>query len=476
MIQVPATESRFDCAPEAALAAIASHDGLLLADLDETLYLRNSTEDFIDSAVPGLLALMLMKILELVKPWRWSGGHATRDVWRTGLICIVLPWTKLIWRRRVQKRAAKFGNQPLLAAIRARQAETVIATVGFSDIVQPLIAAMGLTDTRIVSSRMYSFHDRLAGKSRLLTAALGADAVRHAMIVTDSVDDFDLLSACAKPLRVIWPTAQYRTALSRIYLPIEYLARVKRPGERYFIRGVLQEDFAYWLLTSLVLTATPLMHAAGLLLLLISFWAVYERGYVDNDLVASQFEAEPKLSVEFYRNPVATPILQPWLWAAAFGAAAIFVLRFPGDPQAVDFYKWAAVLVATYIWFKLYNRVDKRTRVWMFPVLQMARTAAFVALVPVSLVGAAALAAHLFSRWVPYYVYRFGGRNWPETQPALIRLTFFILIASLFAISQGLNSVLNYTGLALLAWTVFRAHRDIRSLCRSLQRIDRHLP
>src|SRR5262249_45162415 len=159
------------------------------------------------------------------------------------------------------------------------------------------------------------------GKLRMLMDALGPDFIRSAAVITDSSDDLDLLSSCAQPLRVVWPSARYRTALSNIYIPTEYVGRVKRPGQRYLIRGVLQDDFAYWLLTSLPLAAHPLYHGVGLLLLLVSFWAVYERGYVDNDLVARQYEAEPKLSSAFFSNPIATPVWLPWLWAAAFGAA-----------------------------------------------------------------------------------------------------------------------------------------------------------
>jgi len=39
-------------APDAALRAIAAFGGLVLVDLDETLYLSNSTEDFIDVVRP----------------------------------------------------------------------------------------------------------------------------------------------------------------------------------------------------------------------------------------------------------------------------------------------------------------------------------------------------------------------------------------------------------------------------------------
>jgi hypothetical protein len=471
-----ASASRFDCTPEAALAALAGFDGLLLVDLDETLYLRNSTEDFIDSAVPGLLALLLLKLLDLLKPWRWTGGPLTRDAWRVRLICVLMPWTLMLWRRGVQQRAASYTNQPLAATLRARAAAPLIATVGFLPIVAPLVAAMGFAEARIVAARLFVFEDRRGGKLRLLSAALGEAAVHESMVLSDSSDDLPLLAACARPLRVVWPEARYLTALSRCYWPTEYLARIKRPGERYFLRGVLQDDFAYWLLASVTLAAYPLFHVAGLLLLLISFWAIYELGYVDNDRVAEKFEREPKLSPEFFRNPVATPTWQPWLWAGAFGTAAIFVLRLPATPPVADFLRWLGVLVATYLWFRLYNRVDKNTRVWMFPVLQLARSCAFVVLVPISLVGTAALSAHLFSRWVPYYVYRFGGRNWPETQPHLIRLVFFVLIACLFAIAEGPAAVLNYPALALLLWTAFRARSEFASALGAASRLDRQGP
>jgi hypothetical protein len=37
---------QYDASPSEALAAVRTHQGPLLVDVDETLYLRNSTEDF----------------------------------------------------------------------------------------------------------------------------------------------------------------------------------------------------------------------------------------------------------------------------------------------------------------------------------------------------------------------------------------------------------------------------------------------
>src|SRR5271156_3775766 len=68
--------------PDATLSAIRAYDGPLLIDLDETLYLRNSTEDFIDCARPALLALLLLRMFDILEPWRLTGGIDTPATWR----------------------------------------------------------------------------------------------------------------------------------------------------------------------------------------------------------------------------------------------------------------------------------------------------------------------------------------------------------------------------------------------------------
>ena len=84
---------QYDTSPDVALAAVKTYEGPVLVDLDETLYLRNSTEDFISCAWPGLLALLVLKVLDLLKPWRLTGGTETRDTWRVRAISVFLPWT-----------------------------------------------------------------------------------------------------------------------------------------------------------------------------------------------------------------------------------------------------------------------------------------------------------------------------------------------------------------------------------------------
>jgi hypothetical protein len=464
-----------DASPEQALGEIRRHRGPIVLDLDETLYLRNSTEDFIDSARPRLMALLLLRLLDALRPWRWTGGDVTRDVWRVRLIVLCFPHTLVHWRTRVVALAAAFCNLPLLAAVRAPGTTPVIATAGFLPIVAPLVAALGLPQVRIVAARIWRLADRRRGKLHLARGALGDDMLRQSLVITDSADDLALLDACARPLRTVWPEARFRAALGSVYLPGQYLTQVKRPGSRYIVRGILQEDFAFWVLSSVALAAMPLMHVLGLLLLLVSFWAIYERGYVDNDLVAARFEAAPKLSNAFHDAPVATPVVQPWVWALLWGVGGVLALRWPERPSMLDLLIWALVLVATHAWFTLYNRFDKSTRVWLFGGLQFARATAFAALVPVTPIGAAAIGAHVLARWVPYHVYRLAGGDWPEAPIHLMRLFFFAVLAMTLGLTQGGSGLFDATALSLLAWNLYRARRELAEVWKAASRLDRPL-
>lgn len=459
----------------AALQAVAAHDGATLVDFDETLFLRNSTECFIDCAWPGPLALMLLCLLDLLKPWRFSGSEATRDNWRVGVIAVVMPWTWLRWARRAPQLAAAYTNRPLLQALRANDSgHKTIVSLGFSRIIGPLARAMGAADLRLVGSRIFHASDRRFGKLALCEAAFGEALVAQALVITDSPQDLPLLKRCHRGWLVQWPEARFEAALRQAYLPGQYISRVKHPGQRYILRAILQEDFTLWLLASVALAFNPLWHSAGLLLLLVSFWAIYEQGYADNDRCGALHEDSPKLSQEFFTEQTPPRVVEPWLWATACGALGIIALHYPLRTPPADFLRWAAVLVATSGLFRLYNRVDKSTRVWLYSGLQFARGAAFVAVAAVPPVGVAALGAHVFARWIPYYFYRQGAQRWLTGTFHLVRLVLFFWMAVLLGLTGGTDGVVTWTGAALLAWNVLRARRELATAWRTAYRIDRH--
>ncbi len=473
-VEQPAT--RFQATTEEAIDIARSHGGPLLIDLDETLFLRNSTELFIDCARPRVLALLLLRMLDWLKPWRLTGGERTRDNWRAGTIALLMPWTWSRWYRSVRALASEFANQKLMAVLRRRKLAPAVVTVGFMPIVEPLCRAMDLGDTRVVACRLFRPADRRAGKLELARQHLGAATIEDAAVISDSADDLPLLQSARRGLLTQWPDARFIPALSRTYLPGQYISRVKHVGQRYIWRGILQEDFAFWVLASIALASSPIWHVIGLGLLLVSFWAIYERGYVDNDKVGARHEAHPKLSAEFHTHPVATPAVEPWVWAALTGAIGIYAIWLPGAPTAGAFIRWGAVLMLTHVWFRMYNRYDKGTRVWLYSGLQVGRTAAFVAVVPVSEIGVAALAAHVVARWIPYYFYRHGSNRWLTEQFHLTRLMLFCWLTLLLGLATGLPAVLNWTGALLLGWNLFRARHELRVARRLAHRIDRPLP
>lgn len=448
-----------------ALTAVEGHEGPVIVDFDETLYLRNSTEDFLDCIVPGLMGRLLLKAVALIGPWRMTGS-LTRDAWRVRIAAFLFPWIWLRWHARVEALAAAHINGRLLSAISNRD-DVVIATLGFEPVVRPLLDAMGLFHVKLVACRFGSIADRRAGKLALLRAQIGDENVERSLVITDSEDDRPLLAACAVPLFVLWPEARFVPALSRVYLPFEYLTVVKRPKKRYFLGAVLGDDYIMWVLASVALAASVISHVFGLLLLLFSFWAVYERGYVDNDIVAATHEKDPVLSDAFHGSHVATPRVTPWLWAMAFGLAGLTALSWPELPSIADLAAWSAVLVGTHIFYLAYNRIDKTARIWMFAGLQLLRAFALVAIVPVTAIGAVALSALALSRWVPYCVYRATKKaNWPGMPVQVVRLMFFLVMGSTLVIGTGVETVEWWTGAAILFWCLLRAGKSVNTIIR----------
>ncbi len=466
------TAYQFDVAPEDALGVLRHHSGLLLIDLDETLYLRNSTEDFIDCARPAWLAALILRALEILKPWRTT-GQGTRDNWRTAAVAVLFPWTWWRWKSRVGILAGRHANSELSNILKSRSEPFVILTAGFGTIVVPLLRAMGFGHARILAARMFSCADRRDGKLAMATRVLGQSAVAESLVLTDSLADHELMSACKTPVRTCWPTARYVKAHSGTYLPGEYVSRVKHPGKRYF-GSILREDFSFWVLCSIGLATNPAAHFVGLLLLLLSFWSIYERGYLDNDLMAESWEIDPKLTKEYSTETFSISMVQPWIWALACGAAGVAILHPHKDAFLQYCGVWAAVLVCVHFCFRLYNRLDKQTRLWIYPLLQVGRTASFALVVAIEPAGIAALSAHIVSRWVPYLSYRLGrSMEWPEFPTALIRLIAFMLFSVMVCLALGPKALFAWTTLALLAWNVFIARREIYRAIKASHRIDR---
>ncbi len=459
------TEPDYLCTPEQALHDVAHAETPVLVDFDETLCLRNSTEEFIDQAMFGLLAAVLLRVLEITKPWRWTGGEPTRDVWRIRVILYTMPWQWSRWRRFVQRRGPEMLNQPLSDALRQSRGRVVVASIGFEPIIRPLLEAMGWGDAELIACSLSGFDDRASGKLALVQSRLGAEVVAQSLVVTDSRSDAPLLAAAAQGQLVDWPDALYMPALRRVYLPFDYTTKVKRPGAKYLRRSILLDDFMYWLLATIALTNAPVLHVIGLGCLLVSFWAIYETGYVDNDRCGELYESTPKLSRQYATHMVATPRWQPWLWSLSLGVAGIALLRPNGELVRITAV-WVLALLALHALFRIYNRVDYSTRVWLLYVLQLARASACLLVVPANLPGAMALIVQAICRWIPYYIHRNFGLKWAQPRMLVGRVVLYAGAVALLFIVDPFGPVWGWTTLAVLAFGIFKARHEFAEVVR----------
>lgn len=473
----PESRTPFDVSPQDAVTTLERHDGPIIVDLDETLYLRNSTTEFLNTVRPRLLAYLVVKLIDVVRPWRGRGdqSHTQRDMWRVRGVLVCAPWSLLLWRRHAAKAGAQDANARLIDVLERSEGEVVVATLGYQPIVKPLLRAMGLGRLRLVAMSPWRSDDVVAGKLALTRSTIGADAVADSAVITDSAADMDLLAAARVGARVVWPEARPRHLFSSLYLPGRYLSVVKRPKSGYFRRQVIREDLALWIISGVYLADRPIAHIIGLAVLMLSFWSAYEIGYIDNDLIAEAHEADPKLTSSFKEGQLAIGHLGPVPWAIGAGLLGLWILRWPAPPSVTDYLGWAAVLVAVVAVFMVYNRFDKQTRISLFPLLHVARGSAFVVVAPAAAVAVVALVIHILIRSTLYLIYRINNAQWVAMDLSVLRLTLFVSGAVLLGVSgdRWWSELISATGLTLVAWHLLLTRREFRTLLRNAHRLDR---
>lgn len=176
--------------------ALAEHPPteLVIVDFDETLWLRNCTEEFLNSVRPRFLAASVLQLLGILKPWRLFGRGSSnhyRDWVRVLAVLAVAPWSLWLWRRKAAELGPGYVNRPLLDAIQRTEGPTfIVVSLGFREVLDPLLGAI---DPRLVLRESCSFRSgarlRKEGKAVALKRHVGAEALRRALVITDSEAD-----------------------------------------------------------------------------------------------------------------------------------------------------------------------------------------------------------------------------------------------------------------------------------------------
>ena len=198
-------------------------DTTIILDFDETLLLRNSTAEYINSLRPRLLGFVLVKFLDVIKPWAWLPhpyrGHKVRDWFLVVIPTILLPWTLLNWQRKAKQLAAEYGNTELIYAVNSNaEANIIVASLGFKFIIDPILQHLPIKYDLLVSCRFWRAGDRTLGKLSMMQQVLPLSKIKSSILVTDSKDDLPLLQEVEQPCFVIWSLAKYTIPFQDFWL------------------------------------------------------------------------------------------------------------------------------------------------------------------------------------------------------------------------------------------------------------------
>ncbi|MEM6548499.1 MAG: hypothetical protein AAF713_12240 [Pseudomonadota bacterium] len=466
----------------------AAIDTPVILDYDETLWLRNSTEMYLASARPAALAAFLLCLIDLVRPWKllhWRDGERRyRDWIRVLAITVLFPWTLPLWRQRAPRLGLDHLNEPLLAAVRASPAQQRwILSNGFGIILRPLLARVEGLDARLVAAPLLGgWAWRALGKRRIAERAVGGEALDRAVFVTDHHADRDLLDRVSQSFLLKWADARFEPAFRDRYAPFDYLNNCKREGQNTFMRDVIGEDLIVVLLAFAVVNEAILGAVLCATLLHLSFWAIYEIGYFDNDRVAAAYEAEPKVPRRYPEYAEKFDITAAWIWAGFFGLAGVAAAGATGVDMALSpasalglsaggtiemlmvWTLWMGGLLAAWWTFWIYNRIDKATRTLLYLPLQIFKYALFALVLPTLVTGVLLIIGQILRAWVPYMVYRYA-----KTPPKLnvpgrmIRLMVFVTAFGLVLLTELADPMmLALHGLLILAFCTLRAAPQLR--------------
>ncbi|ACC78813.1 HAD family hydrolase [Nostoc punctiforme] len=478
----------------------ASDSVPILVDLDETIFLRNSTQEYLDTLRPRILGWLLLTLLNLLKPWNWLPGkikgEVSRDWIRVLVVTLFFPWTVILWQWRAKHLAQAYGNTILIDALtKKKNSRVIVATHGFGFIARSLCKHLPVTFNAVITCRFWQGGiDRQKGKYSLVKEILGEDEVSRAIAITDSTDDNPLLASVATPCLVIWPEAKYVSAMANTYIPFLYLERAKRPGVRYFLTKILYDDFTILLLGLSWVNNQPIIHSISMFFLLLSFWCIYELGYIENDIVAEKFEKKPTLSETYqrYKNRVNT--WQPWVWALAFAVPGILILELTKIVSSnvslvakvsaidlktalIDMASWIGLLLVVRVTFFIYNYIDKQTRSWLHLVLQAYKCFGFLVVTKTNIIGSMLFASQVISRWIPYFVHRYSKSEWLKELPNEI-LRAFVFVFLVIAIALGTQNIfilVSWQTLVIFIWYTYRARHRLWKVVREIHPISKDM-
>ncbi len=447
---------------------------LAVLDFDHTLLLGNSTELYISNAKPRLLAEIIDKTVARVSR-RLSSRLPDRA--RVLAISILLPWSILFWRKSADKISRERLNWPLWEAVNAKVGDRIIiVSNGFSVLISPLLkrcACLGYKYPSLIASDLLpgGRDIRTEGKVSAIEKNYPDVEWRKAVGVTDSLEDLDLLEKSGQSVLTRWNEPRMKATLG--YFPFRYVSQGKYPAHEYVSGQIFGQDLIIWL----VLFVKELPDLFPVFLFFVSFYAIYEIGYYENDIKASREETTPTLSGSQGHFECYSINIYGWLTALITSGAGFVLLNI--NQAYLSFLLWMIFLVFLRVVFFTYNSKPPEKRIPYYILLQFLKNyGGLVVLIPTT-TGLILALSHLFQHTVVYIIYRCGGDK-TKFKRALNRLIFFCL-GSVCLYFSGISQPIAYfavalvwllyqviiTDLGLSRWSAQSILRKLFSLCRN---------
>lgn len=449
---------------------------ILILDFDHTLFLSNSTEEYLNSAKPKTLVALILALLDWFKVWNFFPGENKRTVYRNAIhvicISILFPWSYFIYIGRVSTLVEEYLNSDIVKILTSKKwKQVIIASNGFDFIIQPLLTHMNIQVDFILSSKILPTQTgiRATGKQVYLEKILTFDELQKSTCISDNLEDKGLKNIVSEFIFYENPKAKPLSAGQDIYIPFAYTHKSKRGNTNHLLNVVLLEDYPFVLLAHSFSNPISIQLFISILLLLISFWCIYEACYFENDLFELRHESKHNNShkIEYIENTQYSPFeFYAWIWAALLGFSGLLVLAFkPNEAHSLfsyelllEFITWIGFLIVLRLIFRAYTYSSSLYRVAISPSLQIARLVGPSLFLSINFCGAFFIIARALSRWFSYSIYRAGGDRKAISQPLIRHLIFVILIATIAIVEKDIRVLISLQFISTLCFSVVRGH------------------
>ena len=197
---------------DACVGEISCDSDVLIVDFDHTLFLSNSTEEYLDTAFPAPASAFVLALIDWLKPWSLFPGEKKRFVYRDAirvfLISLLFPWTYFIYLLKARKLVKKYLNPAVVGIVDSKKwSKTVIASNGFRFILRPLIRQIAYQFDVVIDSHIFPSKEgvRNLGKKSFIQKSLTDQELSRATFISDNKDDESVAGLVGDLKLIRWP-------------------------------------------------------------------------------------------------------------------------------------------------------------------------------------------------------------------------------------------------------------------------------